>query len=231
MSDIYKTPESELELEVENNSGGGKGITIPEGIKGWSWGGFLLGWIWAIGNRTWIGLLTLVPYVGLIFTIALGIKGREWAWRNKRWESIEHFNRVQRRWAIWGLVVVGIAVAGIVAAIAIPSYHGYAMQAKHNAALVEAEPVQQRVSDYVAANQTWPGSLTELGYGEDALKTSDGKFEIQLYQEGMIGIWVGATPAGEDEYIVLEPAVTEDGLQWMCYGQNVAENYLPPTCR
>ncbi len=26
--------------------------TIPDGIKGWSWGAFLLSWIWAIGNRT-----------------------------------------------------------------------------------------------------------------------------------------------------------------------------------
>ena len=68
---------------------------IPEGVKGWSWGAFLLSWIWAIGNRTWIGLLALIPYVGVIMAIVLGFKGREWAWKNRQWDSLEEFNRVQ----------------------------------------------------------------------------------------------------------------------------------------
>ena len=38
--------------------------------------------------------------------IILGIKGREWAWKNARWDSLGHFNRVQRLWSIWGLVLV-----------------------------------------------------------------------------------------------------------------------------
>jgi len=50
---------------------------ISDGAKGWSWGAFLLNWIWAIGNKTWIGLLALVPYVGFIMTLVLGFKGRE----------------------------------------------------------------------------------------------------------------------------------------------------------
>jgi hypothetical protein len=33
------------------------------------------------------------------------VKGSRWAWRNKRWDSLEHFARVQRRWAIAGLIV------------------------------------------------------------------------------------------------------------------------------
>lgn len=130
MNDIYKSPDADLQKEGENTSGMGKGHPIPDGVKGWSWGAFLLNWIWAIGNKTWIGLLAFLPYVGFIFTIILGVKGREWAWRNKRWESVEHFNRVQRKWAIWGLVIVGIALLGIVAAIAIPAYQGYIEAAK-----------------------------------------------------------------------------------------------------
>ena len=47
---------------MENTSGKGKGHPIPDGVKGWSWGAFLLNWIWAIGNSTWIGLLCLIPF-------------------------------------------------------------------------------------------------------------------------------------------------------------------------
>ena len=75
-------------------------VVVPEGVKGWSWGAFFLNWIWAIGNKTWIGLLCLVPIVGFVMAFVLGFKGREWAWKNARWDSLEHFNRVQRLWSI-----------------------------------------------------------------------------------------------------------------------------------
>ena len=104
---------------------------IPEGVKGWSWGAFLLNWIWAIGNRTWIGLLALIPYVGLIMAIVLGFKGREWAWKNKQWDSVEQFNAVQKKWSFWGVAICVTAMAiGLVAAIAIPQYHSYQHRAQ-----------------------------------------------------------------------------------------------------
>mgnify|MGYP000273471409 CR=1 FL=1 len=105
----------------ENNSGGGALIDIPAGVKGFSWGALIWSWLWSIFNGTWIGLLALVPYVGFGVAIYLGFKGREMAWRNKRWDSLEHFNRVQRSWTRWGLVVPGIALIGIIVAIVLPA--------------------------------------------------------------------------------------------------------------
>jgi hypothetical protein len=128
MQNPYSPPQSPLELASvgENNSGGGSSITPPIGVRGWSWGALLLNWIWAVFNKTWIGLLCLVPYVGFLVSIYLGVKGRELAWRNKRWESLEHFNQVQKRWSFWGVIVVfGFFIVGIVAAIAIPAYQQY----------------------------------------------------------------------------------------------------------
>jgi hypothetical protein len=72
---------------------------IPEEIRGWSWGAFLLGWIWGIGNSTWIAFLGFIPYFGFIWRFVLGAKGNKWAWQNKKWDSIEHFNRARRKWA------------------------------------------------------------------------------------------------------------------------------------
>ena len=78
---------------------------IPAEIDRWNWGAFLLNWIWGVGNNTYIALLTLIPLVGLIMPFVLGAKGSKWAWRNGRWDSIEQFKRVQRRWAIWGVII------------------------------------------------------------------------------------------------------------------------------
>jgi hypothetical protein len=86
--------------------------TIPAEIDRWNWGAFLLNWIWGIGNNTFIALLTLIPVFGiLIMPFVLGAKGSVWAWRNGRWDSVEHFKRVQRKWAIWGAVIwIGVLV-------------------------------------------------------------------------------------------------------------------------
>ncbi len=133
MSNVYASPKSELIAEPENTSGMGKESQLPEGIKKWSWGAFFLSWIWAIGNNTWIGLVALIPYVGFIMAFVLGAKGREWAWRNKRWESLEHFNRVQRKWSIWGVAIgVTIPAIGIIAALTIPAYVDYQKRAAVN---------------------------------------------------------------------------------------------------
>lgn len=83
---------------------------IPEEIKGLCWGGFLLHLFWGIGNRVWLALLMLIPYVNIAIPFILLFKGNEWAWRNKKWESVEHFKRVQHNWTIAGLIVYAIPI-------------------------------------------------------------------------------------------------------------------------
>lgn len=100
-----------------NNSGQGglfnSSVPVPEEIKGWNWGAFLLAPFWLLSNRVWIGLLTWVPVVGFWVAIALGVKGNEWAWKSRRWQSIDSFKTHQKRWAIAG-IVLGISVNLIV---------------------------------------------------------------------------------------------------------------------
>ena len=97
-------------------------VNIPKEIRGWNWGGFLLSWIWGIGNNVWIALLALIPYVGIVMAIILGIKGNEWAWQKKKWDSIETFKKTQRTWANWGAgVFFGLILLGFLMAALIPN--------------------------------------------------------------------------------------------------------------
>jgi TIR domain len=86
--------------------------------RGWNWGAFLLTWIWGIGNGVYVTLLCLVPVLGFVMMFVLGSKGNELAWRAKRWESVEQFQRSQRKWALsafgvyGGLIVLWILIAG-----------------------------------------------------------------------------------------------------------------------
>ena len=88
-----------------NTSGQGFSAAVPLEIGGWNWGAFFLTWIWGIGNNVWLSLLALipVPFAGLVISIILGIKGNEWAWQHKKWDSVEQFQRRQRIWMYWGI--------------------------------------------------------------------------------------------------------------------------------
>jgi len=111
------------EMDAANSSGTGRQAALLEGVAGWSWGAFVFSWIWAIGNRTPWGLLGLVPGVGLVVRVLLGMKGREWAWRSRRWDSLSHFRRVQRRWNIAAGAVLALLLALLLAALALGIAH------------------------------------------------------------------------------------------------------------
>lgn len=77
---------------------------IPRELDRWSWGAFFLNWIWGLGNSTYVALLMFVPFVNLVMIFILGARGNAWAWKNRAWRDVDHFKRVQKAWAIWGLV-------------------------------------------------------------------------------------------------------------------------------
>lgn len=119
-----------------NTSGTGAQAVLPEELKGFSWAACLMTWIWAIGHQFWLGLVSIpigfvigaIPVINLFGWIAInivfGIKGNEWAWQHRRWDSIEQFKATQRVWTIWGvaltlLAVVFIGIAFMVAGTAV----------------------------------------------------------------------------------------------------------------
>lgn len=101
-----------------NNSGTG-GDPPPEVLSmGFNWGAFLLHWIWGIANGVWNSLLVFV--LGLVWMVVLGLKGNEWAWRARKFDSIEQFRETQAAWSRWGIIllvfslVVGLLVVALV---------------------------------------------------------------------------------------------------------------------
>ena len=92
-------------------------------------------------------------------------------------------------------------------------------------------PSARRSPEYAAEKQAWPASLTDLGYATETHRWAGGKYNIAIYEEGLIGVDVGVDGAGEERYIVLEPAGRARGAGWECYGQNLDTKYLPQACR
>lgn len=172
-----KTNKTTVSLKIENNnyetnntsSLVGSSI-MPEEIKGWSWGGFLWGWVWSIGNKTWIGLLALVPYIGLVMNIILGIYGREWAWKNKKWESIEHFKKVQKRWVIvWIVLFCSISFLAIISTLILSAINPIEQSNKARDVMVRNDSAEMlsAYERYYAVNNKYPWQ--EKGVSDDTV--------------------------------------------------------------
>jgi serine/threonine-protein kinase len=48
--------------------------------------------------------------------VILGIKGNEWAWKSRHWNSVKEFKRHQRFWTIAGLLILAaiLLVLGLI---------------------------------------------------------------------------------------------------------------------
>ncbi len=112
--------------------------------RAWNWGAFWLSFLWGLNHRAyqtlvvfflaiigyslWLALLIrndggtaawmvllLSWIVGLPFSVWYGIRGNAWAWKNREFESVEHFKKVQSVWAGCAKVLLGLTVAALVA--------------------------------------------------------------------------------------------------------------------
>ena len=117
MSNENQTNKVKHSNVIKNMSGQGSNYPAPTAVaKKFNWGAFFLTWIWGLGNNTYITflifasyLLCLIPIVGgfapLGVCIWFGIKGNEWAWQNKHFNSINHFHENQKKWAIASIII------------------------------------------------------------------------------------------------------------------------------
>ena len=109
-------PETKLPNELVNDSGTRRG-RLPSSLRGWNTAAFLIGPVWGPANGVWLGVISLIflviPTIDwgwrltlyLIFGLILGYYGNLLAWRGRKWDSAEHFKKVQDKWMILGLVI------------------------------------------------------------------------------------------------------------------------------
>ena len=151
----------------DSRSGNGPASVVPDEIKGWSWGAAFLTWIWGLCNHVYISLLAFVPFVNLVFWIVLGIKGNEWAWRSKKWQSVEAFKSTQRKWNIAGIIVLVLSIIMMVllifSSLAIVALGGAREKARDAKRVSDVKQMQVGLELYYADAGNYPMSLQPGG--------------------------------------------------------------------
>lgn len=178
---------------------------VPPEINKWNWGAFLLTWIWGIGNNTLVALLAFVPFINLVMPFVLGAKGSAWAWRNKKWESVDAFRKMQRKWALWGVAVwlACIAACFVVLFGVFASLKNSEVYTSAVSALRASEPARELLGNPVSTGVPMGSIEVNADEGEAHLSFSAtgsrGNGTVRVHAHKELGRWVIDREVFDDE--------------------------------
>ncbi len=132
----------------------------------------------------------------------------------------------QKGFTLIELMIV-IAIIGILAAIAIPSYMNYTVRAKASEGLAAMSASKLAVSERYQATGTFPTS-NELAGVDSASGTNVASTAIG--PGGVITVTFNANDSTLDgKTMTLEPNDATGSITWAC-SSNLAAKYLPSSC-
>lgn len=126
---------------------------------------------------------------------------------------------------IYGVGGIGMfAVAGVVAAVAIPAYQEYVARAEIQAAMATAAALRMELERFRLDHGNWP----QESYVKEA--TASGLVEVVAYQADPPAVVIELRDEGR---IVLVPEMGAENIEasWRCVAEDVRVNLLPPDCR
>lgn len=144
-------------------------------------------------------------------------------------------------------LLVVVAIIGVLAAIAIPSYRSYVARAHVSEGLVLAQHLKRAVVDYYAVHgrlpqesaSNWLGVLKDLGIQASTERGAASGHAVQriwLYNNSdhpAIRIRYQGAPI-DSKLLYLKPTFSGSAVSWRCVAPSdggVADRYLPANCR
>jgi type IV pilus assembly protein PilA len=143
---------------------------------------------------------------------------------------------------MWIVVIVvvgffGIAVLGILAAIAIPAYQDYTVRAKLTGAINEASAAKLLVSEHLIQHSECPNNSvaeSQMPTPESYASTAVQKIDIGALENGNCAVEVTVSDKLAPGLItgsILFELTDPQTMQWHCYSESIQNKYLPSACR
>lgn len=136
--------------------------------------------------------------------------------------------KVQQGFTLIELMIV-VAIIGILAAVAIPSYQDYTKRAHVSEGFGLAGAAKTSMSEYYASEGTWPTDNTTAGLAA-ATSISGNAVTSVTVATNTITILYNTKVNSTAQNVVLTAADTGGGITWGCSG-SVASKLRPANCR
>tara|TARA_R110002095_G_scaffold9359_5_gene14737 strand:+ start:42742 stop:43158 length:417 start_codon:yes stop_codon:yes gene_type:complete len=136
--------------------------------------------------------------------------------------------KVQQGFTLIELMIV-VAIIGILAAVAIPSYQDYTKRAHVSEGFGLAGAAKTSISEYYASEGTWPTDNATAGLAS-ATSISGNAVTSVTVATNTITILYNTKVNSAAQNVVLTAADTGGGITWGCAG-SVASKLRPANCR
>jgi TM2 domain-containing membrane protein YozV/Tfp pilus assembly major pilin PilA len=193
------------------------GLGVHRFYLGQWWGLFYLLFVWT-------GIPGVVAFIeGIVF---LASDQARWDARHNQGQSSRGSGAGAVLVAVVA-VVVGIALVGVLAAIAIPAYQDYTLRAKAATAYAELNTAAAAVADFIEREQRLPATLDDAGISGATGRGVRG-LEIDP-RTAVITAWLQGQPERGLRFI---PSRDVDGaIEWQCEAIGLRDAQAPKPCR
>ncbi len=137
--------------------------------------------------------------------------------------------KVQQGFTLIELMIV-VAIIGILAAVAIPSYQDYTKRAHVSEGFSLASAAKTGVSEYYGSEGAWPGNNQQAGIASSASITGNAVTSVAVGANGTILITYNAKVDATNNTVTLTPAAGAGSISWACDG-TVPTKLRPSNCR
>jgi len=137
--------------------------------------------------------------------------------------------KTQQGFTLIELMIV-VAIIGILAAVAIPSYQDYTKRAHVSEGMGLAGSAKLAVAEYQASEGTFPGSNVSAGLASSASITGNAVTSVAIGASGIITVTYN-TKVNSGDTIILTPTDAVGAITWTCTSGTVASKLRPSNCR
>ena len=137
-------------------------------------------------------------------------------------------NKLQQGFTLIELMIV-VAIIGILAAVAIPSYQDYTARAQVTEAVSLTSAFKTGLAEYYADRGSYPSTLTAIGtttsgkyVGSMTVSSNGGNVSVTATMNATVNPNIRAST------LIL---YSTDSLQWGCNAGNIDSKYRPSTCK
>lgn len=128
----------------------------------------------------------------------------------------------------------GVAVVGILAAIAVPAYQDYVVRAEVGMAIAETYPLKQRLEQHFIENRAFPDKPEAQNFQSSVEHKKLQAIYFDVVIGGIVVEFVPNDITGEFATIHLLPQQNDQGVisNWQCSAEGgLTDKHLPPSCR